>query len=309
MDNSSFHTYPSVFNLGHRYIADLLLDNVLIEEKVDGSQFSFGYFPGNPDYPGGWRMRSKGADVYPEAPPAMFKAAVDHIMHLPVTPGWTYRGEVLAKSKHNVLAYDRVPAGNIIIFDINPAQEAYLSYEDKLAECQRLGLEIVPKLYDGPVADVEVLRKFLETTSILGGQKIEGFVIKNYKRFGIDKKVLMGKFVSEAFKEVHHGEWKRENPSSGDIIDTITKQYKTPARFQKALIHLREKNLITDSPKDIGLLIQEVIRDIHADSKEEIKDILFAWAWKRLSHTLTGGVASWYKDLLMQGQFEPKPEA
>lgn len=40
----SWHSYPSTFALGHRAIADLLLDPVLVEEKVDGSQFSFGVF-------------------------------------------------------------------------------------------------------------------------------------------------------------------------------------------------------------------------------------------------------------------------
>lgn len=40
----SWHSYPSIFAIGHRALAELLLDPVIVEEKVDGSQFSFGLF-------------------------------------------------------------------------------------------------------------------------------------------------------------------------------------------------------------------------------------------------------------------------
>ncbi len=43
------------------------------------------------------------------------------------------------------------------------------------------------------------LYALLEKESILGG-KVEGIVVKNYARFGKDKKVLMGKYVSEQGK-------------------------------------------------------------------------------------------------------------
>jgi len=33
-------SYPSIYNLGHRYLGDLLDGPVVVEEKVDGSQFS-----------------------------------------------------------------------------------------------------------------------------------------------------------------------------------------------------------------------------------------------------------------------------
>ena len=57
--NTSWHSYPSIYALGHRYLEELLLDPVLVEEKVDGSQFSFGVFehPEGPEL----RCKSKGA--------------------------------------------------------------------------------------------------------------------------------------------------------------------------------------------------------------------------------------------------------
>jgi hypothetical protein len=41
---TSWHSYPKLYAMGHRAIADLLLDDVIVQEKVDGSQFSFGLF-------------------------------------------------------------------------------------------------------------------------------------------------------------------------------------------------------------------------------------------------------------------------
>ena len=42
MKVSTLHSYPSIFNLGHRAVAGLLGGPVIVEEKIDGSQFSFG---------------------------------------------------------------------------------------------------------------------------------------------------------------------------------------------------------------------------------------------------------------------------
>ena len=74
-------SYPQVFNIGHRAIADLFLDPVLVQEKIDGSQFSFCRVVDHEV----WTVyfRSKGATVLPEAP-GMFKLAVEIIQ--PIAP-------------------------------------------------------------------------------------------------------------------------------------------------------------------------------------------------------------------------------
>lgn len=299
---TSWHNYPSIFALGHRAIAELLADDVLVEEKIDGSQFSFGFINGE------FRCRSKGAVLNIVAPEKMFKKAVEFIQNLFLTPEWTYRAEYLLKPKHNVLAYDRVPASNLIIFDINTGHETYLSYDEKVTEAHRLGLEVVPILQQGRLTNVEVFRELLEATSILGGQKIEGVVIKNYFRFGLDKKILMGKFVSEKYKEVHSAEWKKENPTGKDVLGLLTGKYKTPARWQKALQHLRDAGSIEDSPRDIGLLMKEVWPDIEKECKEEIKEDLYRWASPHLRRGITRGLPEWYKELLMEKQFNQENE-
>lgn len=300
----SWHSYPSIYTVGHRYIAELLLDPVLVEEKVDGSQFSFGLFQG--DEGPYLRCRSKRSELNIVAPDNMFKRGVEVVQGLAdkLTVGWTYRAEYLMRPKHNALAYDRIPKNHLIVFDINTGDEAYLPYDEKRRECERIGLEVVPQMFYGRIEDVQQFRALLDTVSCLGGQKIEGVVIKNYQRFGRDKKVLLGKFVSEAFKEVHTREWKAANPAQGDILEQLIRSLKTDARWHKAVQHLREDGRLEDSPRDIGLLIKEVQGDVEKEEAEFIKQKLFEWAWPYIRRGVTGGLPEWYKEQLLAKQFE-----
>lgn len=314
--------------MGHRLLKGLLDGDVNVEEKVDGSQFSFGLVPSNtddsgnvvdvvyktlPDGPYSLKIRSRGCVMHVDAPEKMFSSAAETVRRLAdvLTPGWTYRGEVLAKPKHNSLAYDRVPSGNIILFDINTGDQGYLSYEEKKREAERLGLEVVPLLFSGRVTSVEDFRRFLSTTSVLGGQNIEGVVVKPraYDLYGLDKKVLMGKFVSEAFKEVHRKAWGENNPTSKDIVAQIVAAYGTPARWQKAVQHLREEGKLVDDLQDIGPIIKEIPGDVLSDCEQDMKDDLFKWAWPHIRRGLTSGFPEWYKDQLLRRSFdESAPE-
>lgn len=295
---NSWHSYPKIYALGHNAITELLLDPVIVEEKVDGSQFSFGLFED------GYRARSKGAVLNLIAPEKMFSKACEVIQSLPLKEGWTYRAEYLLKPKHNALAYDRTPKNHLIIFDINTGEEAYMSWDEKAEEAARLGLEVMPRMHEGIITDPQMFRDMLETISCLGGQKIEGVVVKNYTRSGPDKKAMMGKFVSEAFKEVHKREWAESNPTGKDILGMLTDVYRTPARWNKAVQHLKERGLIDDSPRDIGLLIKEIGNDVEAECVDEIKDALYKWAWPRIRRGLNRGLPEWYKEALLKKQFE-----
>jgi hypothetical protein len=299
----SWHSYPSIYHLGHKAVSTLLDGPVLVQEKVDGSQFSFAR-----DADGALLVRSKGATMHPDAPEGMFVRGVDTAKRLlpDLHEGWTYRGEYLAKPKHNVLAYDRVPEGHVILFDINDGHEGYLSPEVVRDEAARLGIEAVWTLQTTDSLSLEEIREHLSTVSVLGGQKIEGVVIKPaaYDVFGQDKKVLMGKFVSEAFKEIHASEWKKENPGPRDILQTLGQSYRTPARWHKALQHLIEAGSIEGSPRDIGLLIREVPDDVLKECEAEIREALFAWAWPHVRRSITAGLPEWYKGELLRHQFD-----
>ena len=294
------HGYPSIYQIGHKIILDIFSSNVSIEEKIDGSQFSFGKIEGV------LKCKSKGAQIIIDAPEKMFNKAIETVKQLEhlLVPEWVYRCEYLASPKHNTLAYNRVPAQNIIIFDINTGNEVYLDHLDKQLEATRLGLECVPLFYEGMVENLEFFRKLLETQSVLGGTRIEGVVVKNYNLFTADKKVMMGKYVSEAFQEIHKGEWRKSNPTSTDIVDELVEKYCTPARWTKAAQHLRDAGTLTESPRDIGDLMKEVPNDILKECEDEIKEILFSHFWPKVRRGVTNGLPEWWKEELLKRSFE-----
>jgi hypothetical protein len=300
----SINSYPSVMQLGHKMIADIFSGEVLIEEKIDGSQFSFGVINGE------LTCRSKGKQLLLDAPEKMFERAVEFVKTLSgiLVEGWVYRGEYLEKPKHNTLTYSRIPQNHIIIFDIQMGLENYLSVPNKVAEAHRIGLECAPALFEGIVTDFDMFKSFLERESVLGGTKIEGVVVKNYNLFTAEKKVAMGKYVSEAFKETNQKDWKSRNPSGKDFEAILIEKYRTDARWQKAIQHLRESGQLTDSPQDIGLLIKEVPADILKECGEEIKEALFSHFWKNIARGVTRGLPEWYKEELAKKSFDNNQE-
>jgi ATP-dependent RNA circularization protein (DNA/RNA ligase family) len=278
---------------------------VTIEEKVDGSQFSFGK-----DDDGDLFIRSRSKDQYPETD-KMFQIAIDRVLAVAnvLPPGYTYRGEYLSKPKHNVLAYDRVPKNNIVIFDIDRGNQHYLNARDKYHEAERLGFECVPLLHRGIVDDRAEMLKLLERDSFLGGTTIEGIVIKQYEMYDRQDKVLMAKYVSEKFKEVADAQWGRKRTTHQDIITQLVQRYTTQARWQKAVQHLRERGVLKDEPCDIGPLIKEVQMDTFDECRVEMEKILMQWARPQITKGITRGFPEWYKEQLAAKCFEEDKDA
>lgn len=299
--NDHIPSYPSIYALGHRAIANIFDSEVTIEEKVDGSQFSFGIIDGE------FRCRSKGQQIVPSAPEKLFTLAVESVRNMPLNPGWIYRGEYLRTPAHNTLSYSRTPYMHVILFDVQTDTETYLNYQQKLAEAARLGLDVVPLVHQGRVDSLDTFKGFLDRESILGGCKIEGVVIKNYNVFTHEKKIAIGKYVSENFKEIHGVKWRASNPTKSDIVQMLVTALKTEARWNKAIQHLRDAGQITDSPQDIGKLITEIPNDILGDSKDKIIETLFDHFWPQIRRGVVAGFPEFYKDKLAAKAFTPKP--
>jgi hypothetical protein len=296
-------SYPKIYAMGHRELKELFNGPVVVEEKVDGSQLSWTKDPTT----GELRARSKGVGLQMGAPEKLFGLAVQTIQCLgpSLTPGWVYRGEYLSKPGHNSLAYDRVPKQHIMLFDVELGEgsQRFLDPDGKKAEAERLGLECVPCFHNGVLeGGITALQNMLDRVSVLGGAKIEGLVVKNYDQLGHDKKILLGKFVSESFKEIHTGKWKESNPSGTDIIATIGAMLRTPARREKAVQHLRDSGKLDESLRDIGPLINEVRGDTLAEAKDEIVKALLKWAMPKVEREIVRGVPEWYKDRLARSQ-------
>lgn len=292
------NSYPSVFAIGHKAIEALFSSPVNIEEKIDGSQFSMCRKDGV------LHCRSKGQELIVSAPEKMFAKAVEVADSLPLVDGWVYRCEYLQNPKHNTLAYSRVPNKHLMVFDVAAGIEAYLDYEQKREESERIGLEVVPLLHSGTVYNFNDLARLLELESVLGGCKIEGFVAKNYSVFTPEKKVAVGKFVSESFKERHGVEWSSKNPSPADFVQTLTESLRTEARWNKAIQHMREAGKIEGSPRDIGALLKEIQADVEKEEAEAIAGQLYRHFWPHIKRGLTYGFPEYYKRALAESAFQ-----
>lgn len=298
---SRIHSYSSIYALGHRALTHLLDGPVVVQEKYDGSQFSFSI---NTD-DGELLCRSKGADIHVDAPEKMFGAAVETVRSLVgLMPGCVYRAEYLSKPKHNVLCYDRAPRGGLILFDVDAGDQVYQSPAAVAAIAGMLGLEPAATFFEGAVGSFEQLQGLLTQQSSLGGQTVEGIVIKNYFQYGLDKKVLMGKYVNEAFKERHAKEWKVGNPGKKDVIEQLIAEFRTEARWQKAVQHLREAGQLIDAPQDIGRLLNELAADLEKEELEYISEKLLAHAVPKIQRGCRAGFAEWYRAELAKLQFE-----
>ena len=184
------------------YIADGYLSH--------NSQFGFGKINGEVV------ARSKGKMLVLDACDSMFVQAagqVQRIAHL-LPNNVAFWGEYLNKPKHNLVAYDRVPKNNIMLFgfaDLDWNDPAYDYAYDQLSYwAETFEFDVAPILYQGElIRDIDLivdhLTQLLSTDSYLGGSKIEGVVIKNWAEHALigDRYLypLTGKYVSGHFKE------------------------------------------------------------------------------------------------------------
>jgi hypothetical protein len=281
---SGIPSYCKIITLGSAFTDNALIGEVIIQEKVDGSQFRFGKNEQSKLVIG-----TKGTIITHPDENKMFKFGSEYIFSieekiLKYPENSFFYGEYLEKPKHNVLSYEKVPKNHIVLFDAIIGSR-YITDRNELTDiANNLDIDIIPELFRGKLKDRAVgggfsnpldhLKRIIETTpSFLGNEVIEGCVIKNYNQtimLGGNVFPLFTKFVRQSYKERHVNEWSIKNPK--DSLEEYIKGFKNENRWIKAILHLKEKGLITQSPKDIGILLKEVQNDILTEETENIKN-------------------------------------
>jgi len=292
-------SYTKILTLGATGTERALMGEVIIQEKVDGSQFRFGL---NED--GELTMASHHATIYPENP-GMFGMAADHAAWAAgacYLPRDTYfYCEYLAKPKHNTLAYESVPFHHLVLFDVLLSDGGWVRDHATLdAWARSLDIDVVPELYRG-VASLADVQALLATPSFLGKETVEGVVIKNWGELiavGGTTFPLFTKHVNEAFKERHGKEWKRG--TGKNKRDTYVESFAAEGRWAKAVQHLRERGELVGAPKDIGALVREVQDDIDAEETKNIKEELYRLYIGDIKRAAVRGLPEWYKVRLLE---------
>ena len=174
-----FPAFPKVFSIGHRQISNIFDGEVEITEKLDGSQFAFAKIQGQ------LVCRSRGKILDFDYPDQLFAEGIQQVQKIAyaIPDNWAFYGELLKKPKHNTLKYARVPTGHIALFGYNPPDNTHLySYSALCTFAKNFGMDVVPRIYQGIVKNVDDLLGMLDRESFLGGTKIEGIVVKNWNK-------------------------------------------------------------------------------------------------------------------------------
>lgn len=296
-------SYGKIYRLGHRYVSDILVGEVVVQEKVDGSQFKFEVIE---DELHAYSKREELGVPDTKNIDKNFRGAVEYLKSIAgdLDPRYMYYGEVIRSQRHNALRYDNVPSNQIVLFDIRGKNSAsYLSQDFLEGEAKRLNVESIPELFVGSGQDVtkEFLDDLLKTKSFLGGATIEGVVIKNYEQRDAYGKPAMAKYVREDFKELNHGK-----PAKNKVtpLDKIIGRYSTEARWQKAYQRLSEEGKINGELSDIPLLLKEANQDLTAEEKDSIIEALWKTFGKKVITGANRGLPLWYKQKLNSDAFE-----
>jgi hypothetical protein len=303
---------PKIYRLGDRHTSGILEGGVVVEEKYDGSQFSF-----RVDMHREPKLvcMSKNTEINPKDP-GMFKQAVESATRCydasVLQADWVYQCEFIAKPRHNVLSYARIPVNYLVLFDVRDSSGVYLDLDEKHNIALLLNLELARVFHAGPLAPTqEWLAGFLASDSSLGGCKVEGIVIKNYAKEHDERPghPRTAKIVSDAFKEV-----KAKNCTPGapgkaeqnELVERVISRYRTEGRWCKAMQHLNEQGKLTKTPKDIGPLLSELWTDLLAEEKQQLMEDLFEVFTRALRMGVAKGFPEWYLHRLEHGfnQFE-----
>jgi hypothetical protein len=177
--------------------------------------------------------------------------------------------------------------------------EEWQPYEALVTQAGMMGIDAIPELYRGTVASMDALKPLLETKSYLGGQTVEGIVIKNYHELlalGGRTYPVFCKWVNAAFKERNAANWAKE--SNKGKLEAYLDSFSAEGRWAKAAQHLREQGLLIDAPQDIGPLMKEIQRDVEEEEAENIKRDLYRMYIGEIKRHATHGAAEWYKTRL-----------
>ncbi len=299
--------YPKIFAIGTQYIQTLFNDSVRIEEKLDGSFMGFGVVNDTLCF------RSKGKQIYPESCDKLFAPGIEYICSiedkLRKYPNTIFYCEYMRKPKHNTIKYDRIPKNHLMLFGIADYLEPG-GWKFRVKDFEKfadfLDIDSVPLLAEGKFESFADLKHLMDTESFCGGSKIEGLVVKNYNNpfllGGQPIPFMAGKYVSEEFKEVHNKNWKGHKGKSKWAA--YCESFRTEARWNKAIQHLRDNGELEIDPSDIGKLIKEVQNDIKTEEEENIKEQLWKFFGKDVLRYSTRGLPEWYKEKLIGGSVD-----
>ena len=304
-----FPKFPKVFRLDANPVQRFIDQPVIIKEKLDGSQFSFGYISDH-----GLVCRSKNQVIHGDTVP-LFSEAVRYVQSIEDTlrglEDMVFYCEYLKKPRHNVLTYDRVPKNHLMLFGVSNdrGRDLSVSHHTLMNYAQELDIDYAPMAggYEWEVNEpvprpftIDEVEKLLGTESYLGREIIEGVVMYHDREWywsaaDVTYPIVAVKVVRQEFRERHKNTWTGTHTVKGGW-DVYKESFATPARWEKAVQHLRDDGRLEGEPRDIAALIKEVHRDITEECREDILADLWRMYSSELLKASTRGMPEWYRE-------------
>lgn len=291
--------YASPENLWHKNAKLLLGKNVIVEEKIDGSQLTFGRMQD-----GELHCRSKGKQLDLEDVDKLFAPVVNALQKIAekLPRGVIFRAEAVTRNRHNVLNYGRVPMHFLVVYDVQ-SLDGWLDPACKRKLCWSLDLEVVEFDSIRLFHEYGELEAYLDLPSMLGGPR-EGIVIKPFDYVPLDPYTnmpVMAKMVREEFREKHKVAGNPNGtPGPKHIIERLVSEFATEARWQKAVQHLQERGELEGEMLDVRALMLEVAADVAKEEETYIRCMLWEWAWPQVKRQVAKGLPEWYKERLLK---------
>jgi len=295
-------SYPKILQLGSQRTENIFEGVVDIEEKIDGSQFRFGINEDGELVIGSHRKRIGNK------PDKMFNKGIEYVKSLNLTdvsPDTYFYTEYLNKPKHNTLRYERTPKNGLMLFGVL-YRDVWENRDQAELWADFLKIDVSPLLYSGNIDKKNIMKAldgWLQLESYLGGETMEGVVIKNFgQEVNLGGKIfpLFCKYTSEKFKEKH----QKGTPKLRWSIEEYAKQFCTEARWMKAIYRLRDEGKLKNEPSDIGKLIKEILADVREEELENIREELEKKVFGRMIGIVISGsiigFADFYKEYLLK---------
>ena len=270
--------YLNIFRLRDDDLPDFHVgDHIIVEEKIDGANFSFRYdaekdqicsfsrrvelHPKNTLF-GAWEWSQK-----------LDKKKIAEVLgnNLIMFAEWLAPHTVKYPDKKYFNAY---------CFDImNAETEQYLPQEQVNKVVQDLGLSYVPVFYDGPFTSWEALASLVGRTE-LGGEYGEGIVIKNMTRLNDPDENFQFyvKIVGEAFKEKKAiGGWGMkmlDRKHEKSVEQELTESVVTTARVRKLILKMVDEQELSINWKELDprTIMRKLSNAVYYDCVKEEPD-------------------------------------
>lgn len=270
----SHKKYMEIQNL-NREIGDMFEpgDQIIIQEKIDGSNASFQYDRETDSV----ICFSRNQILSPELNLRGFYEWVQKLdkerVHAVLGDNLRMFGEWLVR---HTVPYPKDCYETLYCFDVFDTERfCYLPQDQVKALAEQLGLRYVPVFYEGTFTSWEAYQPLVGKTE-LGGEIGEGIIIKNLSTLSFN--VAYTKIVHEKFSEnkKQHRKLSPEELQEHERLLELAKTVVTKQRVQKILYKMVDKGMIPEdfSRRDIASIFRYLPSSIFYDCLKEAPEVV-----------------------------------